>query len=301
LAAPGPTVRVGTLRFGTASWEIDVILRNGIDKAHGVTIEPVEFATNQATQVALQAKSVDLILVDWLFVARQRAEGADWTFAPFSTSVGALMAPEASRVRTIADLPGTRLGIAGSPLDKSWLILQAYAKRKFGLDLDSEVKKNFGAPPLLAQQLQAGQIDSMLTYWPNAAKAEAAGMRRILAVEEAVSGLGIEATVPFVGYVFSAGWANRNRAAIDGFLAATHEAGDRLAKSDEEWLKVRPLMGAANDGEFEKLKEAYRRGILRQWGAAEQKAAGQLYEIMAQIGGADLVGPSSQISPGTFW
>ena len=301
LAARSANVHVGTLRFGTASWEIDLIVRDGLDKAHGIAIEAVELATNQATQVALQAGRVDMILVDWLFVTRQRADGADWTFAPFSTSVGALVAPANSPIKTIADLKGVRLGIAGSPLDKSWLIMQAYAKRKHGLDLDGSVTKNFGAPPLLAQQLQAGQLDAVLTYWPFAAKAEAAGMRRILAVEDAVRGLGIEASVPFVGYVFSTAWANRNRATIDGFLAASHEAGERLAQSDAEWLKLRPLMGAADDREFEKLRDAYRRGILRRWGEPEKMAAAQLYEIMAQIGGADLVGPSSQIAPGTFW
>src|SRR5579871_2336105 len=201
-----PTIRIGTMRFGTAAWEIDVIRRNGLDKMNKIVIEPTEFATNQATQIAFQANNVDMILADWLLTARQRASGAAWVFAPFSTSVGALVAPKTGPVQTVAELPGTRLGIAGGAIDKSWLILQAYARRTLGLDLGNSVTKNFGAPPLLAEQLQAGQIDSMLTYWPNAAKAEAAGMRRILSIKDAVRGLGINATIPFVGYVFLESW-----------------------------------------------------------------------------------------------
>ena len=81
-------VRIGVLRFGTVSWEVDVMRRHALDAAAHVTIEPVELATAQAAQVALQAGQVDMIVVDWLWVARQRGTGADWTFVPFSNAVG---------------------------------------------------------------------------------------------------------------------------------------------------------------------------------------------------------------------
>src|SRR5258708_7639009 len=109
--AAAPLVRVGSLKFGTASWELDVIRRNGFDQAHGVAIEAVEFAAAQATQVALQAGRVDMILLDWLWVARQRADGADWTFTPFSGAVGALVAPPSPPVTSFKALAGAQLGI----------------------------------------------------------------------------------------------------------------------------------------------------------------------------------------------
>lgn len=296
-----PSVRVGTLKFGTASWELEVIRRNGFDQTHGIAIEAVEFAAAQATQVALQAGRVDMILLDWLWVARQRGEGADWSFAPFSGAVGALVAPPSSPVKSVGDLPGARLGIAGSPLDKSWLILQAYGKQKLGLDLDKAVRKSFGPPPLLAEQLKAGQLDAVLTFWPFAAKAEAAGMRRLLGVEDAVRALGIEAAIPFVGYVFSSGWAKTNQVALDGFLAASKQAQDRLEHSDEEWRLLKPMTGASDDAELAELKKAYRRGIIHGWGETERAATEKLYRILAEIGGPALVGSAKSIPPGTFW
>lgn len=299
--AAQPTVRIGALRFGTASWELDTMRRNGFDRAQNIEVEAVELATAQATQVALQAGRVDMILLDWLWVARQRAEGADWTFVPFSGSVGGVVAPPNSRVQTPRDLAGARLGIAGSPIDKSWLILQAYAKQALGLELAKSAVTSFGAPPLLAEQLSAGQLDAVLTFWPYAAKAEAAGMRRILGVEDAVRALGIDVMIPFVGYVFSTAWADANRALCNGFFAATHLAEDRLAQSDDEWQALRPMTGAANDAELDQLKEAYRRGIIHHWGEAERAAIGRLYTIMAAIGGPALVGTAKTIPPGTFW
>ena len=299
-AAP-PPIRIGVLRFGTVSWELDVIHRHKLDQAQGISLEPVEFAAAQATQVALQASAVDMVALDWLWVSRQRSEGADWTFMPFSNAVGALVVPAASPIRSVADLRGRKLGIAGSPLDKSWLILRAYAQRHDGIDLDTAVEKSFGAPPLLAEQLKAGRLDAMLTFWPFAAKAEAAGMRSVLTIDAAVSALGIDGGVPFIGYVFSQKWADRNRQAVAGFLAALAKARALLATDDAEWQTLAPLTGAADDAELQRLKAWYRRGIPAHWGQMEQAAAAQLFQVLAEIGGPALVGPATSIAPGTFW
>ena len=91
--AQAGTVKIGTLKFGTVNWELDVIKTNGLDKAAGLDLEIVDLASTGATTVALQAGSVDVIVTDWLWVTRQRAAGAHFTFVPFSTSVGALMDP----------------------------------------------------------------------------------------------------------------------------------------------------------------------------------------------------------------
>jgi NitT/TauT family transport system substrate-binding protein len=300
-AASMAPIRVGVQRFGTVSWEIDVIRHHGLDAAVQIAIQPMELATAQAAQVALQSGQVDMIVIDWLWVARQRGAGADWTFVPFSNAVGALIAPANSPVRDVADLAGRSLGIAGSPLDKSWLILRAYATQRYGLNLDAKAEKNFGPPPLLAEQMKAGRLDALLTYWPFAAKAEAGGARSILTVEDAVSALGIAAGVPYIGYTFAQHWAGQNPTLIDGFVAASRHARSILATSDAEWQRVRPLMGAADDSEMLRLRDWYRHGIPRRWGEPERHAAEQLFDLLAKIGGPDLVGPISAVPPGTFW
>jgi NitT/TauT family transport system substrate-binding protein len=283
------------------SWEIDVIRHHALDTEAGIAIEPVALATAQAAQVALQAGDVDMIVVDWLFVARQRGAGADWSFVPFSNAVGALVAPEGSPVRDVADLAGRRLGIAGSPLDKSWLILRAYATKQSGIDLNATAIKSFGAPPLLAEQMNAGRLDALLTFWPYAAKAEAAGARRILAIEDAVAALNIARGVPYLGYIFAQNWAVRNTGLIDGFVAASRRARAVLASSDAEWQRVKPLTGTRDDAELERLRDWYRKGMPHHWGEPERRAADALFALMAQIGGSELVGPIDAIPPGTFW
>lgn len=297
-AAPGNAIRVGTLRFGSVAWELDVMRTHGLDAAAGVTIEAVEFAATQAAQVALQAGRVDAVVQDWLWVSRQRASGADWTLSPTSGALGAVMAAAASPVQTVADLRGRRLGIAGSPLDKSWLLLRAYAQRKLGLDLETAADKSFGPPPLIAEQLTAGRLDAVLTYWPFAARAEALGQRRVLAMEDAVEGLGIPPGVPFVGWVFSDAFAARSPAAVQGFVKASDRARAILVASDAEWERIAPLTGAVGPGELARLRDAYRRGVPEHW---DLPAVARLYDVLAEVGGPALVGPAAHLAPGTLW
>ena len=134
-------------------------------------------------------------------------------------------------------------------------------------------------------ELAAGRLDAVLTYWPFAAKLEAAGMRRLLSIGDALAALGIIGDLPLTGYVVSAPWAMENQAALDGFLDASHAANAILAASDAEWERIAPRTGAANTAELIRLREAYRDGIPRHWGATERDAAARLYRLLAEIGG----------------
>jgi NitT/TauT family transport system substrate-binding protein len=293
-------VRVGVLKFGTVSWELDVIHEHGLDAAEGIAVDPVELASTPATLVALQAGSVDTVVSDWFWVSRQRAAGADWTFFPFSTAVGALVAAPQSPVQALADLRGRRLGIAGSAVDKSWLILRALADSQGGVDLEHDIEKSFAAPPLLDVELAEGRLDAVLTYWPFAARLEAQGMRRVLSIDDALRALGFAAPMPLVGYVVSERWAEAHRAALAGFVRASRRAEEILATSDEEWMRLAPRTGTANEAELLKLRDAFRAGIPVHWGSRERGDATRLYALLAKVGGTALAGPTPALQPGTF-
>src|SRR5215203_6051511 len=148
-AQEGQAMRIGLLRFGTVAWEIDTIRHEGLDRQHGIALKSVEFASNEAAKVALLAGAVDMIVTDWPWVARQRGEGAAFSFIPYSKAVGTVMIPHDSPIRHLGDLKGRRIGVAGGPLDKSWLLLRAYAQKELGVDLAGASEPVFGASPLL--------------------------------------------------------------------------------------------------------------------------------------------------------
>lgn len=300
-AAERPTVTVGVLKFGTATWELDTLRQEGFDGFAGFSLKLVELASNQATQVALQARAVDMIVSDWLWVARQRAAGERLSFLPHSSAVGEIMVPAGSPIATIADLRGKRIGVAGSPLDKSWLLLKALARQRHGLDLERDAQPSFAAPPLLNQKLQAGEFDAVLNYWQFAARLQAQGMRRLIGVDEIQRQLGLGADVPALGYVFRQDWAEANPALLAAFAAASGRAKQVLAASDPAWQRLRPLMQAEDEATWTLLRDRYRAGIPRRWGAEERDAAARLYGLLAEVGGRALVGDASTLPPGTFW
>ncbi len=300
-ASAQDTVRVGVLKFGTVNWEIDTIVHNKLDEANGFKLEQVVLASNDATRIAINAGEVDVIVSDWLFVSRQRAEGIPLTFVPYSTSVGAIMVPPDSKVQTLADLKGAKIGVAGGPLDKNWLMFQGMAQDRFGFDLASETDPAFAAPPLLMEKLIQGELGATSNYWNYNAKLEVQGYRQIVSGAEAAEALGATGAISAIGYVFNEDWASKHKAAMLGFVKASRAAKDLLAQSDAEWDRLRPLMQIDDDAVFKNTVKRYREGIPNRPIAEEEADTAKIYAQLAKLGGEKLVGSATVMSPGTFW
>ncbi|MBZ9966360.1 ABC transporter substrate-binding protein [Mesorhizobium sp. BR1-1-2] len=293
-------IRIGVLKFGTVSWELDTLRQHKFDVANGIDLEIIDFAGEDATNVALLAGAIDMIVSDWLWVSRQRSEGGDLTLAPYSTAVGAIMVKEGSPIRTVADLKHRKIGVAGGPLDKNWLLIQALTRRDYGIDLLASSDIIFGAPPLISEKAMQDELDAVLNFWHFCARLEANGFRRLIGVNDAARALGALGPVSALGYVFHDQWANENPDAAGGLVRASAQAKDLLARSDEEWLRLAPIIRAEGK-ELEKLRDRYRQGIPRRAVAEEAADASRLYHVLAAIGGAKLVGSAPEMAPGTFW
>src|SRR5205814_2877795 len=232
-------IRLALQRTGTLAWELDVIRTHGLDRKFDLAIETVELASTEAGKIALKGGSADLMLSDWLWVARERSLGDNLVFYPSSSTLGAVMVPAHSSIREIVGLRGKKLAVAGGPLDKSWLLLQALA-RQSGLDLKKQTTVVYGAPPLLSEKALQGEIDATLTFWNFCADLESKGYRRAIPMDHVTKGLGTKGPVALVGYTFDGTWAVRNRSTVERFLAAARQAKDILASSQPEWQRLAP-------------------------------------------------------------
>ncbi|UJS25475.1 ABC transporter substrate-binding protein [Thiothrix winogradskyi] len=294
-------VRVGVLEFGTVNWEMDVIQTHKLAEQQGIELEVVRLASADASTVALQGGAVDMIVSDWVWVARQRAAGQDYTLFPYSNAVGELLVKADSPIKTLADLKGKKLGVAGGASDKSWLLLRAVAQQTQKLDLQAETEPQYAAPPLLNELMQRGDLDAVLNFWNYAARLKAAGMRSIITVPDTLEGLGIQRDLPLIGWVFSEKWAQEHAASVNGFLKASYAAKQKMQSDNAEWERLRPRMKAEDDAVFTALRDGFRAGIPACFGDKEKQAATDTFRILAEIGGEKLVGKATALDKGVFW
>src|ERR1700761_4806146 len=104
LAHATATLRIAAQKTGTLAWGLEIIRAHGLDRQADLNLDVTELASTEAGQIALKGNSADLILSDWLWVARERAFGDDLVFYPYSSTLGAVMVPSDSPIKDIGDL-----------------------------------------------------------------------------------------------------------------------------------------------------------------------------------------------------
>jgi len=144
-------------------------------------------------------------------------------------------------------------------------------------------------------------VDAVLNYWNFAVKLEAQGYRKILDGSGILKGLGIADTVPVIGFVFKQGWAEKNKAALTNFLAASKAARNAICYDDATWQKVLPLTQSDDAKTQAQLRKGYCDGSVENWNENSQQAEQEIYTLLQKVSNKKLTGDAKTIQPGTFW
>jgi len=293
-------LRIALQKTGTASWEIGVIKARGLDKAANLDLEITELASTEAGKIAIEGGSADLVVEDWLWAARERSLGDKLLFTPYSTALGAVMAPKDSPVHKIADLAGRSIGVAGGPLDKSWILLRAAALAG-GHDLAKDARPTYGAPPLIAEKFAQGETETALEYWNFAADLEGRGFRRAIEMADVEKALGATGPVAMTGYVFKEAFAASHKDALKRFFTAAAEARKILGEDPAAWAPIKARLRLKDDAALAVYRERYLDGVPKRTVAEEAADAAILYRRIAEIGGKELVGEAKELDTSLFY
>jgi len=299
-ASAAASLRVASLKFGSLSWLLETVRAEGIADKAGLQIIVVDVATNQAGPVALLSGEAEVIVSDWPWALRQRAMGEQLKYAPYSSALGAVMVAGDSPIKTLADLKGKKLGVAGGAIDKSWLLLRAYSKKELGADIASLAEPLYGAAPLLTEETRSGRLDAVLNFWTYAARLEGNHYRSILGMDQVLRTLGIEPVPSLVGFIWRESTEAKKAPEIASFLSIVEQGNAVLAKSDAAWDRIRNLVRPESDAEFAVIKAYYRAGIPQPWTGAETRSAEKLTQILVDVGGQQLLGSDTQFDPKLF-
>ena len=241
-----------------------------------------------------------MVVGDWLWVARERGLGDKLLFTPYSSALGAVMTRKDSPVHTLADLAGRSIGVAGGPIDKSWLLLRAAALGA-GLDLAKDARPSYGAPPLIAEKLAEGETETALEFWNFCADLEGRGFRRAIEMADVEKALGASGPVAMTGYVFSESFAAAHKDALKRFFAAAAEARKILAQDPSAWAPIKARLNLKDDQALEVYRQRYLDGVPKRTVAEEAADARILYRRLAEIGGKELVGEAKELDAGLFY
>lgn len=296
------TVRVGVLQYGTLNWEMDVIEQLKLAEEHGLNIERVPLGSPQALLVALQGGKVDMIINDWLWVARQKEVGRDYYFYPYSTAAGVLVARPDANIHSIADLRGKRIGIAGGTANKNYVLYRAFLKARAGIDLPADTTLKFAAPPMLNALIEQGQLDAVINFWHYAAQLNAKGMTTLTTMSSVLDALHIKGDIPVIGWVFSQQWADNNQAALQTFLNASADARQRMKNDDTLWHNIPSFTRKFSDDVRPYLITAYRAGIPDVLEKDDRHQLQSLFShLRANQDGNALTGTLTDLPDDIFW
>lgn len=300
-AFAAPTIVLTSVKFGSVSWLIETIRAEGLDKKHGFDLKILEVANNTAGPVALLAGEADVIVSDWTWAMRQRSRGGDLKFSPYSSALGSLMVPKDSAVQSLADLKGKKIGVAGTGIDKSWILLRAYSRKILGKDISKIAEPVFGAAPLVTEEFRSGRLDACLNFWTYAARLAGGGARQVLSMSEVITALDVSPAPALVGFIWSEKAVLDKQVPVDKLLAAADDANVVLATSDEAWERLRPLIKPASDAELAAIKSYFRAGITKGWSEQDTASADKLTKLLIELGDTELVGDGTRFDPKLFF
>ncbi len=293
-------LRLATVKYGSLNWLVQTILRNKLDEKAGLKLDIVSVANNQGGPVALLSDEADVVVSDWTWAMRQRSMGEHLLFSPYSQTLGAVMVRKDGPITSLKDFKGRRLGVAGSSIDKSWLLLRAYARKVVGTDMAELAEPVFGSPPLLSEEFRNGRLDGVLNFWTYTARLIGEGHTRLLGMDEVLAGLGVSPVPSLVGFVWKEETAAKKGAEIDTFFKVVRQANQVLSTSEGAWDDIRSLVRPKTDAEFAAIKASYRSGMPAPWSTDQTASAKQLFDLLVALGEKKLVGHGTKFDPKLF-
>lgn len=285
----GGTIRLMSNPVGTQSYPPFVIKKFGLDKKYGFNLEVIPFTNPQASIAALQSASIELVVQDWITIARLRNQNVPVIgVAPFLSYVNTVLLPANAEIKTLADLKGKRLGTY-TKTGFDWIILQAVAKKQYGLDLASEVTLQEGAPSLLRGSLEQGQLDATLMYNSLTPDMVLSGKAKLLmTIHDVVAELGLS-EAPFLMYAIREDYAKQKPENAKAFVAAYQESIDILLSDADVWKEQGENLKLAPEA-----TEMFRQNASKQFIKAFTPAMGDVlnktFDIVLGTAGAETMG-----------
>ncbi|MEZ4632507.1 MAG: ABC transporter substrate-binding protein [Deinococcales bacterium] len=285
-----PKVHAGLEATGTFSWITFAIDHYGIDTELGFDLETVIYATKQAKELALRAGESDVVVDDFLGPVLWKQQGiAVSGVYPYSLATGGVVVAEDSGINSIADLKGKKI-MASSLRDKSLLILRALAVAHYGFDPQEDSEILEGAPPLMIELINKGEVDAVIPFWHIVARLTAGGQNReLVAATAMLDELGLSSDLPIL---MLAARDEMDRELLGKFIMAMNTAIERMQEDEGFWQLIldNELYSLPDPSQFPNVVARWQVGIPSVWNQDVVDGLVNVVETMVELAGAEVVG-----------
>ncbi len=280
---------------GTFSWVIHAMEYFGVDEEYNLNIDGVTYASKQATDIAMRAGEVDVVVDDFIGVVLSRNQGIPvHAVYPYGKAVGGVVVPVDGDIDSIEDLEGKTIA-AASLDDKSLLILRALTSTQYGFDPQIDGETLQAAPWLMTGLMENGEIDAAIPYWHFVSRMTATGdFKDIMMVTEMLEQLGLRNDLPILVVVAN---ENTDPEVVRTFLAAMQDTMQRMQADsmDGIWQSIldNELYSLPDPSAFPEVRARWEAGLPEAW---DQEMIDQLVILVDQlveIAGPEIVGVES--------
>ncbi len=303
-----PVARARFEHNGSPRYMLYTIKRLGLDHEHGFHLD-VELVSDEleggmeTVEARLQDGEADLIDIDYISTARERAEGAPIVaIHPYGRTVGGLVAPDDTDIEGLTDLPGHRIGVVRR-LDKNWILVRAACREYHGFDPDEEATPvEAGSKVGLTELLHDGEVDAVLQFWPIVPEITERGpYHEVLPVADLVQRLSeTDNRLPVSTFLTSEAFLAENPATVEGFRGAYRDVVDRLLEDDELWEDIgEKLMTYDDPAIVRAVRDGWRDMVVRDWNDETIAGMERLFEYLLDVAGPEALGVDA-IPGGTF-
>jgi len=303
-----PTMRARFEHNGSPRYLLYTIKRFGFDRDHGFHLD-VQLVSDaledgiETVEAQLQEGHADLIDIDYISIARERAEGADIVaFHPYGRTVGGLVAPEDSDIDGLEDLSGKRIGVVRR-LDKNWILTRAACREFHDFDPDETATPvEAGSKVELTRMIEDGEVDAGFQFWQIIPEITETGpFENVLPVSELVQRLSeTDDKLPLAAFLTSGEYLDEQTETVRAFADAYRDAVDKLVEDDEIWEEISEKLMTYDDPDVMRaVRDGWRDMVVRDWDEESIDGMYRLFDHLKSVAGAEALGVS-EIPEGTF-